>query len=300
VLTEAVMSVSSAHVSLVVSTLNRSAELKPLLESLLAQEFKDFEILVVDQNLDDRILPVLEGYQSRINISRIHTPSRKGISAARNDGWRRARGNVILFPDDDCWYPPWFLRKGLELLDTTGAQLVSGRIADETGRSINGRFASRAQAITRRSIWITHSEAACFLRRELLERLGGFDEGLGIGSLTKWQAAEGADLILRALQHRCVCYYDPSLYGFHCEFDLDDPASGMARKGRGYGRGMGYVLRRHRFGVLSILYWATRPLFSAFVSAIGGRAYRMKYSISVSLGRIEGWMNMSCRRCNKS
>ena len=293
------MSISSPRVSLVVSTLNRTTELKRLMDSLRDQEFKDFEVLVVDQNRDDRILPVLKWYQSQLNICRISTPARHGISAAKNDGWRRARGDAILFPDDDCWYPPWFLRKGLELLDTTGAEVVSGRIADETGRSINGRFASRAQAITRRSIWITHSEAVSFHRRELLERLGGFDEGLGIGSPTKWQAAEGADLILNALERGCVCYYDNSLYGFHREFNLNDPTSAMAKKGREYGRGMGYVLRRHRFGVLSILHWATRPLITAFVSAIRGRVYHMKYSVSVSLGRIEGWTNMYCRRCNK-
>ena len=57
------------------------------------------------------------------------------------------------------------------------AELVSGRFADDKGRTINGRFASRAQFITRRSVWITQSESATFYRRELLERLGGFDEG---------------------------------------------------------------------------------------------------------------------------
>jgi glycosyltransferase involved in cell wall biosynthesis len=152
------------------------------LESLLRQEFKDFEIVVVDQNRDDRILPVLERYQSSLNISRIPTPGRHGVSSARNDGWRRVDGDIILFPDDDCWYPPWFLRRGVELLDTTGAELVSGRSVDETGRSINGRFASRAQFITRRSVWTAQSEWVSFYRRELLERLGGFDEQLGIGN----------------------------------------------------------------------------------------------------------------------
>ena len=51
------MSVSSPRVSLVVSTVNRAGELTRLMDSLLGQEFKDFEILVVDQNCDDRIVP---------------------------------------------------------------------------------------------------------------------------------------------------------------------------------------------------------------------------------------------------
>ena len=75
-------------------------------------------------------------------------------------------------------------------------------------------------------------KSASFFRRGLLERLDGFDEGLGIGSLSSWQAAEGPDLILKALQRGYLCYFDPSLYGFHREYDLDDPAGGMARRGR--------------------------------------------------------------------
>jgi ADP-heptose:LPS heptosyltransferase/glycosyltransferase involved in cell wall biosynthesis len=283
------MSVTSARVSLVISTMNRAAELTRLLDSLVNQEFKDFTIVFVDQNRDDRIVPILARYQHELRITRIATPARRGVSAGRNDGWRQASGEIVVFPDDDCWYPPWFLRKGLELLDTTKSELVSGRVADENGRSINGRFASRAQFINRRSVWVTQSESASFYRRELLERLGGFDEGIGIGSPSPWQAAEGPDFLLKALDRGSSCYYDPSLYGFHREYDLDDPANGMPAKGRAYARGMGYVLRRHRFGPLSLIHWATRPLFTAFISAVNGRFHRAVHSLLVSLGRIEGW-----------
>lgn len=285
------MSVSVVRLSLVVSTVNRAAELTRLMDSLLQQEFRDFEIVVVDQNRDDRIVPVLERYQSELRIGHIRTPTRRGISAARNDGWRRSCADVIVFPDDDCWYPPWFLRRGLELLGTTGAALVSGRFADKTGRSINGRFASRAQFITRRSVWTAQSESACFYRRELLEQLGGFDENVGIGSPSPWQAAEGPDFVLSALQRQRSCYYDPSLYGFHREYDLDDPNTGMVRRGRMYGRGMGFILRRHRFGFLSLLYWVSRPLVAAATSMTIGRFQRAAYSASVMIGRIEGWTN---------
>jgi hypothetical protein len=197
-----------------------------------------------------------------------------------------ARGDYIVFPDDDCWYPSWFLRKGVELLAVTRADLVSGRFADDSGRSINGRYASRAQFINRQSVWITQSEAASFYRRELLEQLEGFDEELGIGSFSPWQAAEGPDFVLKALEQGHSCYFDPSLYGFHREFDLDEPE--MPRKGRTYGRGMGHVLRRHKYRMPTLMYWVVRPLFNAFFAAIRGRFYRARYSFSVFLGRLEG------------
>ena len=92
------MTVSSARVSLVVSTVNRTGELARLMDSLLGQEFKDFEILVVDQNCDDRIVSVLEPYQSQLKISRITTPGRHGISSGRNDGWRQAHARRHIIP----------------------------------------------------------------------------------------------------------------------------------------------------------------------------------------------------------
>ena len=286
---ERAMSCKTARISLVLSTVNRVAELTQLMESLVNQDYKNFEVIVVDQNSDERIVPVLERYKTRLEITRLHTPERRGISAGRNDGWREASGEVIVFPDDDCWYPHWFLRKGLVLLDTAAADLVSGRTADETGRTINGRFSSRPKFVTRRSVWTSQAEWTTFHRRDLLERVDGFDEGLGIGSPSPWQAAEGPDLILRALELGYICYYDPSLYGFHREYDLDNAAEKMSARGRIYGRGMGYVLRRHGYGIISILHWALRPLVTAVISIIQGRFHRLDYCVSVSMGRTEGW-----------
>src|SRR5580704_7993622 len=93
---EGAMAVSLPRVTLVVSTVNRAGELTQLMDCLLGQEFTDFEILVVDQNCDDRIVPVLERYHSQLKINRITTPGRHGISSGRNAGWRRARGNVVV------------------------------------------------------------------------------------------------------------------------------------------------------------------------------------------------------------
>jgi glycosyltransferase involved in cell wall biosynthesis len=284
------MNGTTPRLSLVVPTVSRAAELTQLLESLLRQEFKDFEIIVVDQNCDERIAPVLASYRPKLDLAHVRTPTKRGVSSGRNDGWRRARGDVILFPDDDCWYPPWFLRKGLEILASTGAELVTGRSADATGRGINGRFESHAHFITRRSIWSAQVEWATFFRRELLQSLGGFDENIGIGGPSYWQAAEGPDLILAALARGRPCYYDPTLYGFHREYNIDDPASGMVRKARDYGRGMGYVMRRHRFGVISLLPRIGRPLAGVFISAITGRYQRIRYFLSVAVGRFEGWI----------
>ena len=89
--------------SLVVATLGRTTELQKLLKSLDQQTHRDFEIIVVDQNTDDRLLPVLSTFENRMEVRRLI--SVPGLSRARNVGLGTITGNVVCFPDDDCWYP---------------------------------------------------------------------------------------------------------------------------------------------------------------------------------------------------
>ena len=108
---------------------------------------------------------------------------------------------------------------------------------------------------------MAQSEPATFCRRELFERLGGFDEGIGVGSSSPWQAAEGPDLVLTALEHGSVCYYDPSLYGFHREYDLDDPAGGDVNKGT-------QLCSRHGLRPPAASIWPFKPVSLGFPAAL--------------------------------
>ena len=90
------------HFSLIVATLNRVNELDQLLASLERQTCRDFDVIVIDQNADNRLQPVLQRH-SRLSIE--HLRSEKGLSRARNVGLNVAKGDIISFPDDDCWYP---------------------------------------------------------------------------------------------------------------------------------------------------------------------------------------------------
>lgn len=75
------------------------------LESVLAQRFDDFELLIVDDRSPDRSVAICEAYRDpRIRIVR-HRENR-GLAGARNTGIRHARGELLAFLDsDDCWLP---------------------------------------------------------------------------------------------------------------------------------------------------------------------------------------------------
>ena len=89
-------------ISLVVPTINRVRELERLFRSLIAQR-EDFEVIVVDQNPDDRLVPLVDSYRKHFPIEHLRA-SQKGQSRARNIGLRHIQGDIFAFPDDDCVY----------------------------------------------------------------------------------------------------------------------------------------------------------------------------------------------------
>lgn len=274
--------------SLVVATRGRAAPFRQLFESLAAQTCSGFEVIVVDQNPDDITAPFFAERSWPFPIKRVRTPRETGLSRGRNTGLAYARGAIVLFPDDDCWYPPHFLALALERMTALGADVIAGRAADETGRDINGRFQKQAQRISRRNVWTTGIEWVVFFRRGVLDVVGGYDTDVGVGAATPWQACEGQDIMLRALERGFTCFYDPALYGHHAELDIEDP--GMVRKGRAYGRGLGYVLRTHGFPVFAAANWVARPLARALMTLGRGRPDLARYYANVALGRAEGWL----------
>jgi glycosyltransferase involved in cell wall biosynthesis len=285
-------------VSLIVSTLGRRVEFERLLASLAQQSYKSFELIVVDQNDDDRVADILVAAKPSFPCLHIPAKGMRGLSAGRNIGWKRANGEIAIFPDDDCWYPPWFIERAVALFASYSADILGGRSTDETGRSINARYAKTACSITKRNVWICQIEWATLIRRSLLEALDGYDENLGIGAATPWQAAEGPDLILRALDRGARCYFDPAVYGYHDEIDTVNLEDWTVRKARAYARGMGFVLRQHRYGKLDLAYWVSRSLFNTLRHAALGNLTRARFYFAVARGRLEGWFGRVSGDCS--
>jgi glycosyltransferase involved in cell wall biosynthesis len=276
-------------VSLVNSTLGRSQVLERLFQSLELQSYKDFEVIVVDQNPDDRLAQILLPGRWSFPVLHLARPNTKGLSRGRNIGWKAAKGSLITFPDDDGWYPSWFLKNAIAILNKNNADIVCGRAADDKGRNVNARFSSHAHVINKRNVWTGQSESFSLMKRSALEAVGGFDEDIGVGASTPWQAAEGPDLIIRALEKGKVCCFDPALYGYHEAFNISHPDEKMLRKVRAYGRGMGFVLRRHYGSVLCILYWAMRSIFNVVRFSLIGQFGKARVYSGMTIGRIEGW-----------
>ncbi|WP_256829727.1 glycosyltransferase family 2 protein [Ornithinimicrobium faecis] len=102
-------------VSVPIATRDRADYLKESLLSVLAQDFQEFEIVVVDDGSDDHTREVVEGIDD-VRITYIRQDA-KGISAARNRAADASVGHYTAVHDDDDIMLPWRLSTGLAALD---------------------------------------------------------------------------------------------------------------------------------------------------------------------------------------
>lgn len=274
--------------SLIVATIGRSAELHRLLESLRLQAWSDLEVIIVDQNRDGRAEEVVEAFAGRLQVMRL--TSAPGATRARNVGLAQATGDVIGFPDDDCWYPEGLLhRVALFLGARPEWDGVIGHTIDASGKKILP-WGESAGPLTPAMSWRRAVTYAYFLRRPAVQAAGGFDESLGPGAGTPWGAGDDNDYMLRALKAGARVYFDPDLKVHHPPlFPGVDDAS-LAKRAS-YARADGRVLRKHPMP----LWWKTAffavPLARLCLALLRGDRGMMRFHWVTCRGRWRGYVD---------
>jgi glycosyltransferase involved in cell wall biosynthesis len=272
------------HFSLIVATMGRVAELRDLFDSLVAQDHPALDIILVDQNPDDRLAPVVAEYAARLALRHLRSP-RPHANAARNLGLRAAIGDIVAFPDDDCTLPAGTLARVAQAFRDAELQILTGPSASPGGGLGSGRWHGQGGPITLATVWTSVIEFNLWLRRDTALELGGFDENLGPGS--PFGSAEGNDLVCRALAAGMWAQYDPALLVVHPDKRLSDVAAERAYR---YGMGLGFVLRRHEvpFAVWSAFLY--RPVAGAGLSLLRGRLHHAAYYWQSFSGRLAGYL----------
>jgi glycosyltransferase involved in cell wall biosynthesis len=269
---------------LVVATVDRADALRTLLDSLERQTHPDFRLLVVDQNADDRLGAVI-GAHPRLSVERIRSP--RGLSRARNAALEHLRADLVAFPDDDCEYPDDLLERVARRFqlerDLDG---LSGRSADRSGRSAPS-WKTDAAVLTRANLWNRARSFAIFLRREVVEQVGRFDERLGLGSGTISASGEEIDYLVRAVAAGARIAYDPDLVVYHQLRSLT-PSERLALCFRD-GASIGLILRKHRYGPAMLLRMLLRPVGGAAVSLLSGDLGRARCHLRTLSGRVAGY-----------
>jgi GT2 family glycosyltransferase len=159
-------------ISVVIPTYARPDLLRRCLNALVAQDYPSdrFEIIVIEDGGPGVGKEVVDWRSRTSRVSmRYFSVARAGPAAARNRGWRAARGEIIAFTDDDTIPDRRWLAEGARSMES-GAEVVSGRILVPLSNApIDSE--RNVQKLERATL------ATCnaFCRRPLLESIGGFD-----------------------------------------------------------------------------------------------------------------------------
>lgn len=113
-------------ISVVVPVYRVEAYLNRCVDSILAQTFTDFELILVDDGSPDNCGKICEEYAEKDSRIRVVHRQNGGLSAARNSGIDIARGEWITFIDSDDWIHPDYLRVLYDAVKKYGADVASG------------------------------------------------------------------------------------------------------------------------------------------------------------------------------
>ena len=111
-------------ISIIVPVYKVEPYLRRCLDSLLNQNFRNYEVIVVDDGSPDGCGAICDEYAKKDSRFRVFHKENGGLSSARNYGMEQARGEYLMFVDSDDWVEPDFCRIPYYLAKKKGADLV--------------------------------------------------------------------------------------------------------------------------------------------------------------------------------
>ncbi|WP_428050732.1 glycosyltransferase family 2 protein [Candidatus Avelusimicrobium caledoniensis] len=121
-------------ISVIVPVYNVAAYLPRCLDSILAQTYKNLEIILVDDGSTDNSLEICQQYAQKDNRIKIIHQENKGLPGARNTGLNNMQGDFVAFVDSDDWIPPQAYSTLYDLHKRTGADVMWGSLLYSTTR----------------------------------------------------------------------------------------------------------------------------------------------------------------------
>lgn len=204
-------------ISLILSTLGRVIEVEEYIKRLLLSDYdlNKIELIIVDQNDTDLLRDIIRKYENMLNLKHLEV-NFKGLSKSRNYGIKYASGEIIGFPDDDCWYEKDTLKNIEKSFNKNlDSEIILGKILDQydnlcymkdSNKSLINKISYRYRANSN-NIFVRNSDKL------------KFDENFGIGA--KYPASEDTDLIYTYLRENKKIIYDNNIIVRHPNVDYN-------------------------------------------------------------------------------
>ena len=178
--------------SIIIPVFNSENTIKECLDSVLKQNFKDFEIICINDGSHDYSLSILEDYAKDYDFINLYTQKHKGPGAARNYGMEFAEGEYIHFLDSDDKLSAnvlWSVNKFFNKNEDVNVVSIPIYFFNNYNHALNNKFnrnedsKNRIFYLNENSVFLQSSVNSCFFRRESIgdlkfDTLAVFDEGL--------------------------------------------------------------------------------------------------------------------------
>jgi glycosyltransferase involved in cell wall biosynthesis len=274
--------------SIIIPTISRVKEPLAMLNSLLLQKEQNFEVFIIDQNEEDILSEKLKIFKNKLAINHFRIDV-KGASNARNFGIKKAKGEILLFPDDDCEFHTSYLDEiDQYFLNNNIDGIVTTTKDKNDGKAISILMASKPQKITRKNVLKTVIEAGIIVKSSKLNTTF-FDGNMGVGtSSSPYWSDEGPDLVLRLLNQGLHFNYCPQFYMFHPN-PVKVYNQKTAIRSYRYGKGRGYFLRKHNYGLHQISYYLLIYIVGMLKGLVSFNKKMFLYFKQGFKGRYEGY-----------
>lgn len=199
-------------ISLIVTTYNRVKEMETLFTTLKDSTFNNFQLIVIDQSDLEVIKELCTKYENLFEIKYVKA-SRMSLSKARNLGIDYINGDLIAFPDDDCWYNKEFLEKVNDIFENhKDITAICTGVYDPINNLPYSSIESKKPIVKINSFnaFKYTTSVGIFIRRESIQK---FDEDLGLGA--KWFGGEDIDYTLNLISKNKNIYYYNDLKVYH-------------------------------------------------------------------------------------
>jgi glycosyltransferase involved in cell wall biosynthesis len=205
--------------SVIIPTFNGAKKLPQLLDSLLAQNEKHFETIVVVDGSNDNTIEALSLYVNQLPSLKIIQQENKGRAGARNAGVREAKSDILIFYDDDMEPDFRSIEKHLRFHEVHEGLVTGNQIEGQSKNDIQNYkaflttkwLAKYGDGLNQLSVDnLFFAAANCSMRKEHFDKLGGFDERL--------KDAEDFDFAYRGMEANILIYFDKTNIAIHHDF----------------------------------------------------------------------------------
>ena len=215
-------------ISIIIPARNEEKNLPELLESLKNQTYKKkFEIIVVDGKSKDRTREIAKSYGCRVIVQK-----KLGISNARNLGWKKAKGNVLIFLEADHKVNKDFVKNVEKAFKDRKVKCARPIVIPLKRNWIQKALAVQIELATRRQrAW----EFPTIFRKEVLKKTGGWDESIDFAEDREFPQRLKRLGFKTVLLKNCIVYAKPV-----------DSLGKLFKQGRWYGRNIFSYFKKTR------------------------------------------------------